>query len=92
MKIINVKDIEVKETEGGPLFTGGKVYSQLVLDEEYGAKKIQMVMVNFAPGSRNRFHITRVGKSCMSAKAKELSHQGLGIYSYTGYGHLCSSG
>jgi len=72
MKIINVKDIEVKETEGGPLFTGGKVYSQLVLDEEYGAKKIQMVMVNFAPGSRNRFHTHLSGQILYVTEGKGI--------------------
>jgi len=72
MKIINVKDVEVKEIEGGPLFTGGKVYSQFVLDEEYGAKKIQMVMVKFAPGSRNRFHTHSSGQILYVTEGKGI--------------------
>ncbi len=56
MKIINITAIEAKEIVGGPLFTGGKVYTQSVLDEEHQAEKIVIVNVQFEPGARNKFH------------------------------------
>jgi quercetin dioxygenase-like cupin family protein len=56
MKIINIKDIEEKEVTKEPIFTGGKVHTQLVLEEECQAKKIQIVNVKFAVGARNKFH------------------------------------
>lgn len=56
MKIINLKDVEAKEMKGNPLFTGGKAYTQPVLDENFSAKKIQVFNVKFATGARNKFH------------------------------------
>jgi quercetin dioxygenase-like cupin family protein len=57
MKIIKVKNVEANEgEEGNPLFLGGKVTTQFVLEEDYKAKKIQVVLVRFAPGARNRLH------------------------------------
>jgi quercetin dioxygenase-like cupin family protein len=56
MKIINLKDVELKEVEGKPLFFGGKVHTQFVLEEDHRAGKIQIVNVKFAPGARNKLH------------------------------------
>jgi quercetin dioxygenase-like cupin family protein len=57
MKIINMKDVEAREVEGGnPLFFGGKVATQFLLNEDHHAQKIVIVNVNFAPGARNKFH------------------------------------
>jgi len=56
MKIINLKDIQENEVTNQPLFTGGKVFTQPVLEEEWQAKKIQIVNVKFAAGARNKFH------------------------------------
>jgi quercetin dioxygenase-like cupin family protein len=56
MNIINMKDIENKDVSKEPLFTGGKVQTQSVLEAEYPDKKMQMVNVKFAAGARNKFH------------------------------------
>jgi quercetin dioxygenase-like cupin family protein len=56
MKIIDVRNIEAKEVTGIPLFFGGKVFTQLILNEEHQAKNIQIASVKFAPGARNKFH------------------------------------
>jgi quercetin dioxygenase-like cupin family protein len=39
-----------------PLFVGGKVTTQYLVDEAFAGEKIQMVNVSFAPGARNKFH------------------------------------
>jgi quercetin dioxygenase-like cupin family protein len=56
MKIINLKNIENKDVTKEPLFTGGKVQTQSVLEEEFKTAKIQIVNVKFAAGARNKFH------------------------------------
>lgn len=56
MQIVDVKNVDVKVTEGGPVFTGGKIYSQFVINEKHGAEKIHIGMIKFAPGARNKFH------------------------------------
>jgi quercetin dioxygenase-like cupin family protein len=56
MKIINLKNVENKDVSTQPLFTGGKVQTQFVLDEEFETDKIQIVNVKFATGARNKFH------------------------------------
>lgn len=56
MRIINVANIEAKEVSEDPLFFGGKIVTQFVLEEEHKAKKIQVVNVKFAPGARNKLH------------------------------------
>lgn len=79
MKIINVKDIEAKEIVGDPLFSGGKVYTQFVFEEEHKARKIQVVMDSFAPGARNKLHthsteqilIVTEGKGIIATKDQE---------------------
>jgi quercetin dioxygenase-like cupin family protein len=79
MKIINVNDVEAKDVSKDPLFFGGKVSTQFVLEEEHKAKKIQVVMVKFAPGARNRLHthsteqilIVTEGKGIVATKDQE---------------------
>ena len=56
MKIINVKNIEEKEVSKEPLFFGGKVTTQFVLEEDHKAPKLQVVLVKFAAGARNKLH------------------------------------
>jgi quercetin dioxygenase-like cupin family protein len=79
MRIINVADIEAKDLSADPLFFGGKVFTQLVLEEEHKAKKIQVVNVKFAPGARNKLHthtteqilIVTEGKGIVATKNQE---------------------
>jgi quercetin dioxygenase-like cupin family protein len=56
MKIIDLKNVAGNDVSGQPLFTGGKVQTQFVLEEELNTEKIQIVNVMFAPGARNKFH------------------------------------
>jgi quercetin dioxygenase-like cupin family protein len=56
MKIVNLKNIENKEVTREPLFTGGIVQTQFMLEEEFGTNKVQIINVKFAPGARNKFH------------------------------------
>ena len=55
MKIVDLKSVE-EEDAIGPLFLGGKVHTQRLLEEDFGGDKIQIVNVKFAPGARNKFH------------------------------------
>ena len=79
MRIINVADIESKEVSMDPLFFGGKVFTQFVLEEEHKAEKIQVVNVRFAAGARNRLHthtteqilIITEGKGIVATKTQE---------------------
>lgn len=71
MKIINIKDL--KEKEGGaPLFFGGKVSTQFALDEEWGAGRISIVNVKFAPGARNKFHTHTTGQILYITEGKGI--------------------
>jgi len=72
MKIINLKDVEEKEVEDGPLFTGGKVFTHFALEEDYKAEKIQVVNVRFEPGARNRFHIHSIGQILYVTEGKGI--------------------
>ena len=56
MKITKVEDIEAKEVSKDPLFLGGKVTTQFVLEEDHTSKKLQIVLVRFAAGAHNRLH------------------------------------
>ena len=79
MKIINVKDVEPKEVSKDPLFFGGKVTTQFVLEEDNKAQKLQIVLVRFAAGARNRLHthsteqilVFTEGKGIIATKDKE---------------------
>lgn len=56
MRIINIRNISKKDVTDQPLFTGGRVETQPVLEEELGNGKIQITNVMFAKGARNKFH------------------------------------
>ena len=56
MKILTLDKIEAKDVSKNPLFLGGKVTNQLVLEEEHKSQKLQAIMVKFAPGARNKLH------------------------------------
>ena len=97
MKIINIKDVEAKEVEGSnPLFFGGKVHTQSILEEEYGARRIQIVNVKFAPGARNKFHTHSLGqilyvtegRGIVATKEKEyIVTPGMAIFISPGEAH-----
>ncbi|MGD0329809.1 MAG: cupin domain-containing protein [Nitrososphaeria archaeon] len=96
MKIINVKDVEAKEVQKNPLFLGGKVHTQFVLEEELKAKKIQVSMVKFAAGARNKLHthttdqilIVTEGKGIVATKDQEhIVTPGMVIYIPPGEEH-----
>ncbi len=55
MKIVDLKSVEEKGIVA-PLFTGGEVHTQSLLEEEFGGDKIQIINVKFTPGARNKFH------------------------------------
>ena len=79
MEIIKVADIEAKEVSFDPLFFGGKVFTQFVLEEEHQAEKIQVVNVKFAAGARNKLHthtteqilVITEGKGIVATKTQE---------------------
>ncbi len=81
MKIINLKDAEAIEVVGNPLFLGGKVHTQAVIDEPYEIKKIKVTNVKFAQGARNKFHshskaqflVITEGKGIVATKDKEYT-------------------
>lgn len=79
MRIINVATVEVKDVSKDPLFFGGKVYNQFVLEEEHETGKIQVVNVKFSPGARNKLHthsteqilVVTEGKGIVATKDEE---------------------
>jgi quercetin dioxygenase-like cupin family protein len=79
MNIINMKNIEVKDTVGIPMFTGGKVLASFILDKN-NAKEINMGLVKFGPGGRTRLHthsseqvlIITEGKGIVATDNKEF--------------------
>ncbi|HLN45779.1 MAG TPA: cupin domain-containing protein [Candidatus Sulfotelmatobacter sp.] len=79
VKVLNVTQLERKEIENNPLFFGGKVNTQSILQEEHKGKNIQVMMVNFAPGARNKLHthtteqilIVTEGKGIVATQDKE---------------------
>jgi len=56
MKIINVNEVLAKEVSTDPLFFGGKVTTQFVLEEDNESEKLQIVLVKFSAGARNKLH------------------------------------
>ena len=96
MKIININDVEETEVVGNPLFTGGKVYRQPALDEDYEAQKIRMTLVRFAPGAHAKLHThssqqilyVTEGKGIVATKDKEyVVTPGMIIYIPSGEEH-----
>jgi quercetin dioxygenase-like cupin family protein len=79
MKIINVNEVETSDVSKDPLFFGGKVTTQSVLEEDHTGNKVQVMMVNFAPGARNKPHthtteqilIVTEGKGIVATKDNE---------------------
>ncbi len=79
-----------------PLFTGGRVFTQFVLDEDYKTEKIQISNVKFAAGSRNKFHthtkaqvlVITEGKGIVASKKKEYTVKpGMVVYIPVGEEH-----
>jgi quercetin dioxygenase-like cupin family protein len=56
MKIIDLRNEENTDVTKQPLFTGGKVETQSIMDEEFASPKLTITNVKFAAGARNRFH------------------------------------
>jgi quercetin dioxygenase-like cupin family protein len=81
MKIFNLNEISSSDVSNDPLFFGGKVTLQTIFEENYYGKKIQMVMVNFEAGARNKLHshnseqilIVTQGKGVIATKDNEYT-------------------
>ena len=81
MKIIDLKNITTVDASQQPLFIGGKVQTQTILDEELGTENLQIVNVKFAKGARNKFHthtkkqilVVTEGKGIIADKSKEYT-------------------
>jgi quercetin dioxygenase-like cupin family protein len=79
MKIIKVNQVETCDVSGDPLFFGGKVTTQPLLEEAHKGNKIQIMIINFAPGARNKLHthvteqilIVTEGKGIVATKTEE---------------------
>ena len=56
MKILNLKDAKEIDVSSYPLFIGGTVKTQAILEERFQADRIQIANVMFQPGARNKFH------------------------------------
>ena len=96
MKIVNIPDISPKDISNDPLFFGGKVTTQPVLEEDHQGKKVQVIMVNFEPGARNKLHthtteqilIVTQGKGIVANAEKEnIVTSGMIIYIAPGEQH-----
>jgi quercetin dioxygenase-like cupin family protein len=96
MKIIDVSQVEASDVSRDPLFLGGKVTTQSVLEEDHKGNKIQVMMVNFAPGARNKPHthmteqilIVTEGKGIVATKDKEhIVTPGMIVYISPGEEH-----
>ena len=97
MKIINVNQIEPSDVSADPLFFGGKVTTQPLLEEDHKGTKVQVIMVNFAPGARNKLHthvteqiliVTR-GRGIVATKNEEhIVTPGMIVYVATNEEHF----
>jgi quercetin dioxygenase-like cupin family protein len=96
MKIINVNAIETLDVSTDPLFFGGKVTTQSLLEEDHKGTKVQVMMVNFAPGARNKPHthtteqilIVTEGKGIVATKDNEhIITPGMIVYISPGEEH-----
>jgi quercetin dioxygenase-like cupin family protein len=54
MKVVKISDLP-REPAESPLFTGGHVFRQLIVDPSE-SKSFNFSIVNFSAGSRNKFH------------------------------------
>ncbi len=81
MKVFNLKEIEALDVSSDPLFFGGKVTLQNVIEENHQGSKIQLILVNFEPGARNKLHshdseqilIVTQGKGIVATKDNEFT-------------------
>ena len=81
MKIVDLKNVTPNDVSNQPLFTGGKVQTQAILEEELGTEKLQIVNVKFAKGARNKFHthtkkqilVVTEGKGIIADRNKEYT-------------------
>ena len=96
MKIININELEASDVTKDPLFFGGKVIAQAVLEEDHKGNKVQVIMVNFAPGARSKPHthtteqilIITEGKGIVATKDKEyIVTPGMIVYVSPGEEH-----
>jgi quercetin dioxygenase-like cupin family protein len=96
MKIISVNSVETVDVSTDPLFFGGKVTTQSLLEEDHKGTKVQVMMVNFAPGARNKPHthtteqilIVIEGKGIVATKDNEhIITPGMIVYIYPGEEH-----
>ena len=55
MKIIDIKKVETKDLSKEPLFTGGKVTGQMLIDPDTD-KDLHFLLIKFSAGSKNIFH------------------------------------
>jgi quercetin dioxygenase-like cupin family protein len=81
LKIFNLNEIRTSDVSNDPLFFGGKVTLQRVIEENHPGNKIQLVIVNFEPGARNKLHshtseqilIVTKGKGIIATKDNEYT-------------------
>ena len=79
MKIIRLSEIE-PTVETRPLFTGGTVTSQTIVDREMG-QNFNSALINFAPQARNKFHshtadqllIVTEGRGIIATEREEMT-------------------
>ncbi len=96
MEIIDVKKLDNNDVTKQPLFTGGQVHTQLVLEEQLCQGKVQIVNVKFARGARNKLHThtaTQVlyvteGKGIVADRKKEYTlTPGMAVIIHAGEEH-----
>ena len=71
--------MEAIDISKDPLFFGGTVTTQPILEEDHKGSKIQIINVNFEPGARNKLHthtseqvlVITQGKGIVATKDKE---------------------
>jgi quercetin dioxygenase-like cupin family protein len=85
MKIVDINKVVALDVTGDPLFFGGKVTTQPLLEENHEGKKVQVIMVNFAPGARNNLH-THITEQIL------IVTEGRGIVATTNEEHIVTPG
>jgi quercetin dioxygenase-like cupin family protein len=96
MKIFHPKDSIENDVSSLPLFTGGIVKTQAILEEGFQSEKIQIVNVIFQPGARNKFHThnraqilyVTEGEGIVASREKEYRvTKGTAVYIPAGEAH-----
>ena len=72
MKIININELKPTDNSKGPLFFGGSVTTQHILEEDHKGSKIRGIMVNFEPGARNKLHMHTSGQILIITQGKGI--------------------